>query len=225
MAVDLTGLPVPHISCYREAQSIPCAGELIDIFPSMGNRTNIVLVSVWGRNQQAEGHARYLRHVVRTLVDLHNPAGLLECANLAFHDRNAGHGNDCFASLFFASLYGTHLTYASAGHDFALLRRANGRHRRLPPTGKILGIKPSKRFGEVTIAVAPRDWLVLASDGITNARDRGGATFGDDGIVQSALSAIRNGLDDPAAHILAAAKAHCSSGAVEGASVSCVCFS
>jgi serine phosphatase RsbU (regulator of sigma subunit) len=209
----------------REARGRRGAGDLIDVFTSSGNRANIVMANLCGLETEVAGHARYLRHVVRTLADLHSPGSLLECLNLALNRRVADYGNDCVTSLFLAALQGGCLTYASGGHDLALLVRANGRHRRLPLSGKALGISVVQRFKQKSVAVAPGDWLLLATGGITHARDARDVTFGANGIVRSALAAINAGVDDPAASILAAARAHGSGALIDDASVLCVCFS
>jgi serine phosphatase RsbU (regulator of sigma subunit) len=213
------------ITYWREARTRSHAGELIDVFPSTGKRGNIVIADVLTRDAQAQGHERYLRHAVRMLVDRHSPGSLLECLNMVIHRRGVDFGNDCFANLFLAALQGARLTYASGGHDAALLLHANGRHRRLPLTGKMLGIEVAQRFREKSVAVAPGDWLVLATDGITQARNAEGAPFGMSGIARCALSAIKGGVDDPATCILAAARAHGSDGFFGDASVVCVRFS
>jgi hypothetical protein len=148
----------------REVRSRNDGGVLSDVFPSSGKRGNILLVNVRGRASEVEGHARYLRHVVRTLADLHAPGSLVECVNLALNRRAADYGNDCVAGLFFAALHGGCLTYASGGYGLALLVHADGRHRRLSPTGKMLGIKAAARYKQNSVAVASGDYLLLAED-------------------------------------------------------------
>jgi phosphoserine phosphatase RsbU/P len=209
----------------REVRSHNDGGVLSDVFPSAGKRVNIVLVNVHGPASEVEGHARYLRHVVRTLVDSHAPGSLVESLNLALNRRAADDGNDCVAGLFFAALHGKSLTYASGGHELALFVEADGRHRHLPPTGKALGIRAAQRYKQNSLAVAPGDWLFVATDGIVRAMDARGAIFGEDGFVQSACSAITAGADDPAGYILAAARTYASDGSFEDASVLCVRFS
>lgn len=216
--------PSPRIMRYREARSVPCAGDLVDVFTCAQEQVNIVVADVSGRDVQAQRYAQYLRHVVRMLADGHSPGGLLECANVAFHRHTNDYGDDRFASLFVATLKGERLTYGSAGHGFAFLVPANGRHRHLPPTGMLLGIDDAERYQERTLAVAPGDWLILVTDGVTDARDAKGTFFGTRRVVRNALSAIEAGLDDPAARILEAARRHTRRRFVDDASVLCVRF-
>ena len=217
--------PSPHIMSYREAQSVPCTGDLIDVFPSGDASATIVIADVCGKDEQAHGHARYLRNAVRALADDYSPAGVLDRVNLAFSRRIADFGDDRFASIFIATLTGRRLTYASAGHDFALMVSADGRHKHLPPTGVIVGVRGSEHYTERTLNVAAPNWLVLVTDGITDARDAKGRFFGTGGVAHNALCAVRSGKDDPAAQILEAAQTHAGGRLFDDASVLCVRFS
>jgi serine phosphatase RsbU (regulator of sigma subunit) len=216
--------PSPRIMSYREAQSVPCTGDLIDVFPSGDASATIVIADVCGKDDRAHGHARYLRNAVRALVDEYSPAGVLDRVNLAFSRRIADFGDDRFASIFIATVTGRRLTYASAGHDFALMIGAGGRHKHLPPTGVIVGVRASEQYAERTLSVAAPDWLVLVTDGITDARDAKGTFFGSGGVARNALRAVASGKDDPAAHVLAAAQTHGGGRFIDDASVLCVRF-
>jgi serine phosphatase RsbU (regulator of sigma subunit) len=217
--------PSPRILCYRKACSIPCAGDVVDVFPCGDGSATILIADVCGRDARAEDHAGFLRHAVRELADDRSPAHVLERVNRAFARRVAAYKDDRFASVFTATLKRRCLTYASAGHDFALLIDGDGNHRHLPATGTIVGIAEAQGYGERAFAVAPGDWLVLVTDGITDARDAHGTFFGTTGVVRNALAAIRAGLDDPAAAILAAAHEHARGRFVDDASALCVSVS
>jgi phosphoserine phosphatase RsbU/P len=217
--------PSPYFMRYRKAQSTPCAGDFIDVFASAGQRANIVIADVCGRDMRARGLARYVRHVVRALAEHDSPAAVLECANLALCRRVADVGDDRFASVFMGTLSGRRLTYASAGHDFALLMSAGGAHRHLEPTGAVIGVIGAERYQERVLDVAPGDWLILVTDGITEARDARGKFFGTYGVVRNARWALEMEFDDPAARILDAARRHGRGGLTDDASVLCVRFS
>jgi sigma-B regulation protein RsbU (phosphoserine phosphatase) len=214
--------PSPPKVRYRTASSVPCNGDLIDVFPSTGERTNIVIADVCGRDTQAQGHALYLRRAFRSFADAHSPARVLELMNIAYCDRVADYDDDRFATVFVATLKGRSLTYASAGHDFALLLNANGQHRHLTPTGMVIGVNGAGCYVERMLRVAPGDWLIVVTDGITDTRGTQGDFFGTRGVVRSAISAIRLGIDDPAARILEDAQTHGREAVVDDASVLCV---
>ena len=216
---------LPNILRYREACTVPSAGDLMDVFPGGGNDAVIVIADVCGRDEQAFEHALYLRSAVRALSGDPAPARLIEIVNRKFVRRVTNGGDDRFATLFVARLSRRRLTYASAGHDCALLVRADGQHSHLPPTGTIVGIDEGERYTEKSIYVAPGDCLVLVTDGVTDARDSKGTFFGTTGVLRSALTAISAGMDDPAAQILKAAQTYGGQRFADDASVICVHFS
>jgi serine phosphatase RsbU (regulator of sigma subunit) len=217
--------PSPSIMCYREAHSVPCRGDFIDVFPCSNDRVGIVITDVCGRDAEAHGHARYLRHAVRALADDYSPADLLGRVNRVFARRVADFGGERFATLFVAITTKRRLTYASAGHDFAMLMNADGRHRHLPPTGVIVGICETEAHQERAVRVTNNDWLILVTDGVTDARNPAGSFFGTSGVVRSSVAAIRGGSDDPAIKVLEAARRHGGRQFTDDASVLCVRFS
>jgi sigma-B regulation protein RsbU (phosphoserine phosphatase) len=210
---------------YHQARSVPCLGDVMDVFQCSSGRTQIAIGDVCGRDSQAQGHARYIRHGLRTLANQHSPRALLESMNVAFCRRVADCGDDRFASIFVAMLKGRRLTYASAGHEFALLMHATGRHRHLATTGAVIGVDAGQCYVENTLVIAGGDRLILVTDGITEARNARGAFFGTSGVVRAAVSAIRLAAEDPATRILEAARTHGRDGLTDDASVLCVRFS
>jgi sigma-B regulation protein RsbU (phosphoserine phosphatase) len=217
--------PSPEILRYRAAYSDPCAGDFLDVFSCADERTNIVFGDVCGRDAWACGYAGYLRHVVRLFANGRSPGRLLECVNTAFHSRVAGEQGSRFASLFMATLQGRRLTYASAGHDFAVLMSPRGRYCHLPPTGAIVGVDAVEFYEDRMTDVAPGDWLILVTDGITESRDRRGKFFGTSRVLREAFAALESGCDDPATRILDAAREHSRGRFADDASVLCVRFS
>jgi serine phosphatase RsbU (regulator of sigma subunit) len=104
---------------------------------------------------------------------------LLADFNAMFHETVAD--PNLFVVTFVGVLEdGRTLTYASAGHAGAYLRRA-GAVRQLEVTGPIVGMDASSQYESRTLALEPGDILVLATDGLSEARDRAGAFLGDDG--------------------------------------------
>jgi len=78
-----------------------------------------------------------------------------------------------FVSLFLAELQiGGSVVYCNAGHPPALLVRAGGGNvEELRAGGMILGPRPNSSYGFDLVHVEPGDYLVLYTDGITEARD------------------------------------------------------
>jgi sigma-B regulation protein RsbU (phosphoserine phosphatase) len=70
------------------------------------------------------------------------------------------------------------LTYLSAGHPFPLLRRADGAVLRLGEGSFPLGIRETLDLASDTVEIAPGDLLMLYTDGIPEAVDADGESFG-----------------------------------------------
>jgi two-component system, sensor histidine kinase ChiS len=71
------------------------------------------------------------------------------------------------------------LRYASAAHVPGLLHRsADGRIERLMPTGPVVGILEGSTFEEGCVVLRPDDALILLTDGVLEAQNPTGETFG-----------------------------------------------
>jgi len=99
------------------------------------------------------------------------------CANIA---------PEKFVSLFYGVLDAAHKTlcYTSAGHPAPILLPALGQARQLENGGAILGVFPNWKYETSFVQLAPRDRLVLFTDGITEAAKPGGEQLGEQGLVR-----------------------------------------
>lgn len=80
-------------------------------------------------------------------------------------------------SMFVSMFYGRYdaetasLTYGSAGHEPAILYRANtGKFFELPAKGLLLGVSPVATYEEHTISLEKNDMVVMMTDGVTECR-------------------------------------------------------
>jgi phosphoserine phosphatase RsbU/P len=80
------------------------------------------------------------------------------------------------------------LTYVNAGHNAPVIRRGNGKGEvvieRLPASGVPFGISPDAGYLTATVELAPRDALVLFTDGVVEAFNAKGEEFGDARLVE-----------------------------------------
>jgi sigma-B regulation protein RsbU (phosphoserine phosphatase) len=132
------------------------------------------------------------RSVVRaSAAQTRGPSEGIDLANrLLCADARGG----MFVTLFYGLLQhatGT-FTYVNAGHDPALWYRAD-RDKLVPlsRTAVALGIFPDEPFDQQAIRLGPGDWLLLYTDGLTDASDADGNRFGMER-VQSVLLPHRN---------------------------------
>jgi sigma-B regulation protein RsbU (phosphoserine phosphatase) len=72
------------------------------------------------------------------------------------------------------------VTYANAGHNRPLLRRAGGEIETLAVGGILLGVLPGAVYDETRVEFNPGDAIVLYTDGVVEAATEEGVFFGDE---------------------------------------------
>jgi phosphoserine phosphatase RsbU/P len=77
------------------------------------------------------------------------------------------------------------LTYCNAGHNPPLLVGKNG-VRHLEVGGPIVGLFEAASFTEETVQLIPGDWLIVFSDGVSEALSAGNEEYGEARIVETA---------------------------------------
>lgn len=95
-----------------------------------------------------------------------------------------------FATLFLA-IYEDRtrtLRYSNAGHNAAMLVRANGTAERLSRGGMMVGAFDWAEYEEVATTLQPGDLLLIFSDGISEAEGDKGEEYGEERIVEFAIS-------------------------------------
>ena len=111
-----------------------------------------------------------------------SPSQAITRVNLALYRRG-------IESRFVTLMYGAlrpdgQLTYCNAGHNPPLVVGANGGAvRRLEAGGPIVGLFEGAKFDEETIALSPGDWLIIFSDGVSEALSADGEEYGEGRIV------------------------------------------
>jgi serine phosphatase RsbU (regulator of sigma subunit) len=94
------------------------------------------------------------------------PAEILGAANRALCEDRPGPGVFLTASLCLVDLAKGEAIVAGAGHPPALLRTADGTVRHLERTGPALGLLPTSKYEQTTVALGPSDRLLLFTDGL-----------------------------------------------------------
>ncbi len=85
-----------------------------------------------------------------------------------------------FVTLFYGCLDATthHFVFANAGHNRPLWARANGTIGELASGGLVLGAMEGQGYGQEDVILHSGDWIVMYSDGLTEATDAHGTPFG-----------------------------------------------
>jgi sigma-B regulation protein RsbU (phosphoserine phosphatase) len=71
------------------------------------------------------------------------------------------------------------VTCANAGHDVSLLVGAGAPRPVFPSTGTVLGLFPGRTYTREALELPPGATLLLYTDGVTEARDKGQELFGE----------------------------------------------
>jgi phosphoserine phosphatase RsbU/P len=157
-------------------------GDFYDLLPLPDGRILVALGDVAGKGSPAALLMALLLAILRTLVDLGlELSPLLDRLN-AQVVRHAPSSR--FITLFLAIYDPTRdlLTWANAGQNPPILRRADGRLERLSATGVALGMFEGTSYQAQTTPLMAGDLLVMYSDGITEAENAAGQPFDERGL-------------------------------------------
>jgi len=178
--------PIPGIDYAGICRpALGVSGDWYDFIPLGSQRLGLLLADVSGKGMPAALLGATLHTAVRT----HAPAADRDCGevlarvNRLFFETTAAHK---FATVF----YGVYdpetriLTYANAGHYPPLLLNGGRECIRLHSLTPPVGIFPTLPAAQQSIQLAAGDWLVIISDGISEACDAAGEQFGDDRLLQ-----------------------------------------
>lgn len=103
------------------------------------------------------------------------------------HYMSKNHGSCMyFATVFFGHVdeETSELSYVSAGHETALVRRGDGNYLQLEATGPALGIFDGAVYGSSSVQFEAEDTILAYSDGVTDARSPSGERYGMDRLKQ-----------------------------------------
>ncbi len=165
-------------------QGLKVGGDFFDVFRLASNDWGIVLGDACGKGARPASLAALVRWTVRaSSVRLFKPSEILREVNAALLANNEAGLDGHFCSAVFARLEldtcGAWLTLATAGHPLPVLVRRNDTVEFRGRTGLPLGMFDAIEPVDERVGLGPGDALVLYTDGITEARDEAGRTFGE----------------------------------------------
>ncbi len=161
---------------WRSAREV--AGDFYDFFPLPNGRWGLLLADVSGKGAPAALYMALTRGLIRSEASRHtNPSVVLTEVNRRLLVEAP---NDMFVTVFYAILDPVlrSLTYANAGHDPPLLRRASGRVERLAHGGLIMGLFEKLTVSDETLNLDSGDVVVAYTDGLTDAVNHKDEAYG-----------------------------------------------
>jgi CHASE3 domain sensor protein len=180
---DLDHLPGARIgTAYLSAdRDAAIGGDLYDVRRLDPGRGLVLIADVSGKGIEAAVNTAFVKYTIRALARrLADPAAILEEFNRMFLETVADPNLFVVGFVGMLDTRGRTLTYASAGHSGAYLRRS-AVVRPLEVTGPIIGLDPSFSYDCRTLNLEHGDLIMLATDGLSEARDRRGVLLGDSG--------------------------------------------
>jgi serine phosphatase RsbU (regulator of sigma subunit) len=179
----------------RSSSSRTVAGDTYDVLQS-GDSLIATVTDVSGKGVGAGMIASGVHAAVRLMSeDVGDLAELAARINRYLAGATADNRFATFAMVRIGA--GGELRAVNAGHLPVLIRRRNGGIESIESGGLPLGILSSARYSETTAALAPGDFLLLFTDGLTEAEDPDEDEFGVARVAETAAS-----LDAPTAERL-----------------------
>ena len=92
-----------------------------------------------------------------------------------------------YATLLYGILDVEMLTfaYANGGHNYPILRAADGTQAFLQSNGLIVGVRPKMTYKEYSVQLHPGDTLVLYTDGISEAMNPHREEYGEERLMET----------------------------------------
>ena len=176
---------------WRAARQV--AGDFYDFFELPDHRLGLVIADVADKGMPAALFMALTRTLMRAaaLEETSPAAALARVNDLLVPDAHGG----MFVTLFYAilSLETAELTYANAGHNLPLLLRSGaGKLEQLAKGEMALGVLEGVRHAEHVTSLEPGDYLILYTDGITEAFSPEGKTYDEERLQATIHAAAGN---------------------------------
>jgi len=174
------------------AASLPCrsiGGDFYDYVDLSDGSFGFALGDVAGKGPPAALLSAMMQGIFAAqAAGSDSPSRTIAKVNLALYRRGI---ESRFVTLMYGSLLPNgKLLYCNAGHNPPLLVSGNS-FRRLECGGPIVGLFESASYEEETVTLSPGDWLIVFSDGVSEALSATGEEYGESrilSVVQGNLS-------------------------------------
>ena len=170
------------------AASIPCrsiGGDFYDYVDLQNGAMGFALGDVAGKGPPAALLSAMMQGIFAAqAASSDSPSQTISRVNMALYRRG-------IESRFVTLMYGAmkpdgRLTYCNAGHNPPLIISPGDsaqKVRRLECGGPIVGLFDAATFDEETVTLQPGDWLIVFSDGVSEAMSASGDEYGENRIV------------------------------------------
>ena len=155
-------------------------GDYYDYFPLGEGRFGITIADVSGKGVPAALLMANVQGLLRAFCN--GEREITEAVRQVNRSVTRAASGGKFITLFYAEVdYARgRLLYTDAGHNYPILRRADGSIEELAEGGLLLGLFDDAEYRRGEVAFTPGDAVLLYSDGISEATDSRGDLFGED---------------------------------------------
>ncbi len=181
-------VPIPNAdigTAYLSASShLAVGGDVFDVYRLSDTLALILIADVSGKGVDAAVLTAFIKFTIRGIaLRRREPGDILGEFNTAF--AQTVENPYLFVSMFVGILdtETLQLRYASAGHDSAFVRRSSMVVTQLAVTGPVLGVM-EEPFERKILYLEDGDTIVLATDGLTEARNQSGEQLNEKGAME-----------------------------------------
>jgi PAS domain S-box-containing protein len=159
-------------------EGLEVGGDFYDVF-AVADAWMLVIGDVCGKGADAASLTALARYTIRA-ASMHasGPAGVLTELNAAMLAHRPAGTEHQFATVCCIRLEqrpgAMHATIACGGHPAPLLLRADGTTEEVQATGTLIGLFEDVEIETTSAVLGPGDALVALTDGVLEARDKGG---------------------------------------------------
>jgi sigma-B regulation protein RsbU (phosphoserine phosphatase) len=166
------------------AASLPCrsiGGDFYDYVDLSDGSLGFALGDVAGKGPPAALLSAMMQGIFAAQAASSDPPSqTISRVNLALYRRGI---ESRFVTLMYGALYPDgRLVYCNAGHNPPLIISPSG-FRRLERGGPIVGLFEAATYEEETVSLSPGEWLVVYSDGVSEALSADGEEYGESRIL------------------------------------------
>lgn len=228
--------PVPGVdigTAYLLAEDdVRVGGDLIDVYQFNNGSVAISIADISGKGAQAASRAALVKFGLRAYVSAGlTPAQVLRNLNVLYMETSAFDDvdRDSFVSVFLGIIDPEHriMTYASAGHEPAMLLTPSQLPELLPPTAPIVGVFEAshKLFHQRLVYLPPGgSTLIVTTDGVTEARAPNGEFIKQADIMRSAECNRALSAQEQADRLLLETQHFCGGRAQDDIAILVACF-
>lgn len=182
-------------------------GDIIDLFHYDNDHVSITVADIAGKGLQAAVHAAMIKYGVRAFISNGaTPETAMRALDRLYLENNAHEKTESFATVFLGAIDNSRrlLHYTNAAVECALVVQPTGATTWLTPTAPLVGVFDDQHhlFKQHFTVLEEGSLVVLATDGVSEARNAQGRTLGVEPVRKAVLGARHKSENEIAASIL-----------------------